>query len=169
MPSRTSSPDDIGGRRQPREGHSHLASRAGLPLPRAEQRRARHRPVHRLAALARVGRHLRARCSRMRCRSVRWRGHRYGHVRRRDVRSDVAVNRCIKLPRATFVPADAVERLQRKFTEAKSSVERDRFWALVQKNKQAALAASAVSIGRARAGGFGAADAADPFEAMPVG
>lgn len=42
----------------------------------------------------------------------------------------------VQLPMVRIVPADAVERLQRKFSTAKSTAERERFWAAVQMRKQ---------------------------------
>lgn len=44
--------------------------------------------------------------------------------------------RCVTIPKSTPVPAEAIERLQRKFTDAKSREERERFWAGVQARKQ---------------------------------
>jgi hypothetical protein len=44
--------------------------------------------------------------------------------------------RFVRLPLVAIVPRSDVERLQRKFTEAKTEAERDRFWLAVQRSKQ---------------------------------
>jgi hypothetical protein len=44
--------------------------------------------------------------------------------------------RFLQLPTTQLVPREAVERLQRKFTESKTDEERARFWAAVQARKQ---------------------------------
>jgi hypothetical protein len=46
------------------------------------------------------------------------------------------MKRLTSLPRNALVPEAATERLQRKFTEAKAELERERFWAAVQRSKQ---------------------------------
>jgi hypothetical protein len=42
----------------------------------------------------------------------------------------------IQIPKSKPVPPEAIERLQRKFTQAKTDEERERFWAAVQARKQ---------------------------------
>jgi hypothetical protein len=46
------------------------------------------------------------------------------------------MKRLTSLPRNALVPEAAVERLQRKFLESKSALERERFWAAIQRSKQ---------------------------------
>jgi hypothetical protein len=42
----------------------------------------------------------------------------------------------VQIPKSQPVPPEAIERLQRKFTEAKEDEERKKFWAMVQRTKQ---------------------------------
>jgi hypothetical protein len=42
----------------------------------------------------------------------------------------------VQIPKSEPVSREAVEKLQRKFTEAKSKEEREKFWAMVQRSKQ---------------------------------
>ena len=46
------------------------------------------------------------------------------------------MKRITPLPRNVLVPSEAIERLQKKFTDSKSAVERERFWLSVQRKKQ---------------------------------